>query len=251
MIAVRYLVRSLLLCSCVLTCLSGCQAWTAARTSCRSTTSSSRIVLREHLSISHRGPILANRCQSPTLATGARIHHQQQRYQISPSTAARSRVSLSLGIIDVEENASALVPVVLIVAVTLFVAAQGWINSLLSGDRGLGAFLSDGSGFQKSGFRPVSSGDGKEAESEADPLPWLKLPKLDFVEVAGQDSSVSEEAVMERLEELRMEMSSLLEQKKFKEASAVRLTLEKLMKVNGVEYQYSSGPVSGDKDAFQ
>jgi hypothetical protein len=177
--------------------------------------------------------------------------HQQQQ-QIAPTTAARSRVSLSLGIVDVEENASVLVPVLLIVAVTLFVASQGWINSLLSGDRGLGAFLSDGSGFKKSGFRPVSSsGDGKESEAEADPLPWLKLPKLDFVEVAGQDTSVSEEAVMERLEELRVEMNDLLEQKKFKEASAVRLTLEKLMKVNGVEYQYSSGPVSGDKDAFQ
>jgi hypothetical protein len=130
----------------------------------------------------------------------------------------------------------------LIVAVSLFVASQGWINSLLSGDRGLGAFLSDGSGYSKSGFRPVSkSADGKESE-DSDPLPWLKLPRFDFVDVAGQDSSVSEEAVYKRLEELRVEMNDLLEQKKFREASAVRLTLEKLMKVNGVEFQYSSSP---------
>jgi hypothetical protein len=243
MIAVRYLVGSLLLCSFVLTSLSGCKAWTAARTY-TSAASSSRILQRRRLSISHRGPVVASRCQSPTdsLATGIRTHQQQ----IIPSTAARSRVSLSLGIIDVEESSSLLVPILLIVAVSLFVASQGWINSLLSGDRGLGAYLSDGSGYSKSGFRPVSkSGDGKESESE-DPLPWLKLPRFDFVDVAGQDSSVSEEAVLKRLEELRVEMNDLLEQKKFREASAVRLTLEKLMKVNGVEFQYSSSP---DKNA--
>jgi hypothetical protein len=243
MIAVRYLVRSLLLCPFALTSLSGCKAWTAARTY-TSTASSSRILQRRRLSISHRGPIVSSRCQSPTdsLATGIRTQQQQ----IIPSTAARSRVSLSLGIIDVEESSSLLVPILLIVAVSLFVASQGWINSLLSGDRGLGAFLSDGSGYSKSGFRPVSkSGDGKESESE-DPLPWLKLPRFDFVDVAGQDSSVSEEVVLKRLEELRVEMNDLLEQKKFREASAVRLTLEKLMKVNGVEFQYSSSP---DKNA--
>jgi hypothetical protein len=235
-VPVKYLVRSLLLCSCVLTCLSGCKAWSA---------SSSRILLRERLSVSHRGPIVATRCQSLTnpLATGVRIHQQH----ISPSTAARSRVSLFLGIVDVEESSGLLVPVLLVVAVSLFVAAQGWINQMLSGDRGLGAFLSDGSGYSKSGFRPVSSGAAKDSESE-DPLPWLQLPRLDFVEVAGQDSSVSEEAVLKRLEVLRIEMNDLLEQEKFREASAVRLTLEKLMRDNGVEYQYSSSPLS-DKDA--
>jgi hypothetical protein len=240
MIALRYLIRSLLLCSFALTCLSGCKAWTAARTHI-GTASSSRILQHRRLSISHRGPIVASRCQSPTnaLATGIRSHQQQT---IPSTSAARSRVSLSLGIIDVEESSSALVPILLIVAVSLFVASQGWINSLLSGDRGLGAFLSDGSGYSKSGFRPVSkSADGKESE-DSDPLPWLKLPRFDFVDVAGQDSSVSEEAVYKRLEELRVEMNDLLEQKKFREASAVRLTLEKLMKVNGVEFQYSSSP---------
>jgi hypothetical protein len=243
MIAVRYLVRSLTLCSFFLTCLSGCKAWTAARTY-TSTASSSLILERRRHSISHRGPIVASRCQSPTdsLATGIRSHQQQT---IPSTVAARSRVSLSLGIIDVEESSSALVPILLIVAVSLFVASQGWINSLLSGDRGLGAFLSDGSGYGKSGFRPVSkSVDGKESKSgtDSDPLPWLKLPRFDFVDVAGQDSSVSEEAVYKRLEELRVEMNDLLEQNKFREASAVRLTLEKLMKVNGVEFQYSSLP---------
>jgi hypothetical protein len=244
MVAVGYLVRSLFICSCVLTCLSGCKAWTTART-CTRATSSSGILRRNRLSISHRGPIVASRCQSPTnpLATSVRTHQQH----ISPSTAARSRVSLSLGIIDVEESASQLVPILLIVAVSLFVASQGWINSLLSGDRGLGAFLSDGSGYSKSGFRPVSkSGDGKESAESGDPLPWLKLPRFDFVDVAGQDSSVTEEAVLKRLEELRVEMNDLLEQEKFREAGAVRLTLEKLMKVNGVDFQNS---LSSDKNA--
>ena len=53
---------------------------------------------------------------------------------------------------------------------------------MLKGERGLGAFLSDGSGFKKSGFRPLDGADMK-----TDPLPWLKLPELDFVDVAGQE----------------------------------------------------------------
>ena len=35
-------------------------------------------------------------------------------------------------------------PLVVLVAVILAFAAQSWINSLLGGDQGLGAFLSDG-----------------------------------------------------------------------------------------------------------
>ena len=79
-------------------------------------------------------------------------------------------------------------PSIAIIALVLFVAAQTFINQMLSGDQGLGAYLSDGKGFQRSGFRPVSSGQTTTNERAVanDPLPWLKLPKLDFVEVAGQ-----------------------------------------------------------------
>lgn len=134
--------------------------------------------------------------------------------------------------LDVEDSPF-LVPTLLVVAIGLFVAAQGWINSLLSGDRGLGAFLSDGSGFSKSGFKPV-----KDKEEVGDPLPWLQLPKLDFVEVAGQ-ARESEEVVLQRFESLRLEMNDLLEKGQIKEADAVRQRLERLMRDNGVAYEFS------------
>ena len=88
-----------------------------------------------------------------------------------------------------------MVLVVVIVAVILAFSAQTWINSLVGGDQGLGAFLSDGSGFNKSGFkprrRPITDereieGDPTKPLGGSDPLPWLKLPELDFVDVAGQ-----------------------------------------------------------------
>jgi hypothetical protein len=77
--------------------------------------------------------------------------------------------------------------IVVAIALSLGVGANIWIQQLLSGDRGLGNFLSDGPGFGQSKFQPLTTKDQDRAVSY-DPLPWLKLPKLDFVEVAGQDN---------------------------------------------------------------
>jgi hypothetical protein len=84
-----------------------------------------------------------------------------------------------------------------LVAVAIFigVTAQSFINSMIAGDQGLGAFLSDGNGFSNSKFKPLS-----RKTIKADPLPWLKLPKLDFVEVAGQDDEENEMKSIDRLE---------------------------------------------------
>lgn len=83
------------------------------------------------------------------------------------------------------------VPIVLIAAIGIGVAAQSWINFQLDGDRGLGKFLNDGRGYNRSAFTPRRGrddfNDGTAPLSKADPLSWLKLPKLDFVEVAGQE----------------------------------------------------------------
>eukprot|EP00814_Leptocylindrus_danicus_P017952 CAMPEP_0116007508 /NCGR_PEP_ID=MMETSP0321-20121206/2337_1 /TAXON_ID=163516 /ORGANISM="Leptocylindrus danicus var. danicus, Strain B650" /LENGTH=155 /DNA_ID=CAMNT_0003476209 /DNA_START=72 /DNA_END=539 /DNA_ORIENTATION=+ len=83
------------------------------------------------------------------------------------------------------------VPIVLVAALGIGVAAQSWINFQLDGDRGLGKFLSDGRGYNRSAFTPRRGtddfNDGTAPLSKSDPLPWLKLPKLDFVEVAGQE----------------------------------------------------------------
>ena len=116
-------------------------------------------------------------------------------------------------------------------AIVLGVSAQSFINQMLKGDQGLGAFLKDGSGYNKSGFRQSSpSTIGSE-----DPLPWLKLPKLDFVEVAGQESK-QEELAYKRLEEIRVDMNEKLQEGKIEEASMIREELELLMKEAGIEY---------------
>jgi len=47
--------------------------------------------------------------------------------------------------------------------------------------------------------------DDKDRAVARDPLPWLKLPKLDFVEVAGQepDTTGAEEQQQEKSETLK------------------------------------------------
>jgi hypothetical protein len=74
---------------------------------------------------------------------------------------------------------------IIILAVVLGLLSQILINSMLKGDQGLGAFLSDGKGYGKSQFRPYTK--GKDPRKK-DPLPWLKLPKFKYVEVAGQEN---------------------------------------------------------------
>jgi hypothetical protein len=124
---------------------------------------------------------------------------------------------------------------VVVIALGLGVAAQGFINQMLEGDQGLGAYLKDGSGYNKSGFRKVAS---SKTEKVKDPLPWLKLPQLDFVEVAGQtNSKIQEQQFLEELESLRQEMNEKLEQGKVLEASAIRDELESRMKEAGIEYK--------------
>jgi hypothetical protein len=129
------------------------------------------------------------------------------------------------------------------VALGLGVAAQGFINQMLEGDQGLGAYLRDGSGYNKSGFRTKRKQSNNNRNSAAqsdvvvDPLPWLKLPKLDFVDVAGQESVRSEVAMLETLESLRLEMNTLLDQGKIEDATLVRAKLEAIMDEAGVEYK--------------
>lgn len=123
--------------------------------------------------------------------------------------------------------------VIVIVALGLGVAAQGFINQMLKGDQGLGAFLKDGSGYNRSGFRPSSS---SADDGPSDPLPWLKLPQLDFVEVAGQPPTVPDKVLYERLETLRTELNTRLEQGETEEAFKIQEELQGLMEEAGIEY---------------
>ena len=96
-------------------------------------------------------------------------------------------MSSSMASSPIESN-DIVVPIIVIVALTIGILANGWISRLLSGEQGLGSYLSDGSGYQKSKFQPLKSNDDRAVQGD-DPLPWLRLPNLDFVEVAGQKNN--------------------------------------------------------------
>ncbi len=122
------------------------------------------------------------------------------------------------------------VPLVLIVALFLGFAANGWISQLLNGKEkksGLGAFLRDGSGYNRSGFAMQDS----DRAVQRDPLPWLKLPTLDFVEVAGQ------ERPEDTLERLRLDLNAAADKGDIIEAMRIESQLEDMMKKTGVRFQ--------------
>jgi len=144
--------------------------------------------------------------------------------------------------------------VIAIIAILLGAAAQTFINQMLKGDQGLGAFLKDGSGYNRSGFVSKRKNGGKEESGTDDPLPWLKLPQLDFVDVAGQEKQVmaskslrgidggngDEGDVVGELESLRSAMNEELENGNVAEATVLREKLERRMKANGMDYQSDS-----------
>lgn len=144
----------------------------------------------------------------------------------TPSTF-HSPSSLSATVDDEFMLSSA--PFIVGFALVCGIAAQGWINSMAQGERGLGAYLSDGKGFGGSRFSP-SSGSG-DAVSGEDPLPWLKLPKLDFVDVAGQTDGAEIQ-----LEALRLKMNSALQDGNLERATEIRQELEDIMTANGFDY---------------
>lgn len=133
------------------------------------------------------------------------------------------------------------VPIILLITAVLGISSQSLINSMLKGDQGLSAFLSDGSGYGKSKFKPRSSssgGDGSGAPlSGGDPLPWLKLPKFSYVDVAGQEtiSAKEREIVAARLEELALRGKEELEMGEKELAEETMNEMKALMEQCGFE----------------
>ncbi len=70
-----------------------------------------------------------------------------------------------------------------------------------------------------------------------DPLPWLKLPKLSYVEVAGQEKEVPEEIIVARLEELATEMRLKLEAGDREKATEIMQEMNELMEQYGFDYK--------------
>ncbi len=153
--------------------------------------------------------------------------------------AATVQTTTTNPMMDISSNMN--VAVITIIALLLAVAAQGWIHQMVQGDQGLGAYLRDGNGFQKSAFQPMNK---KKELSSSDPLPWLKLPNLDFVEVAGQSSSPDDSIIitkddsllLDSLVQMQQNMNAKLQEGKEAEARIIRNELERLMKDHGMEY---------------
>lgn len=125
-------------------------------------------------------------------------------------------------------------PYFVLVGIILGIASQYLINTMLKGDRGISAFLSDGNGFNNSRFKTIqSSGDTKKE----DPLPWLKLPKLDFVEVAGQENDSSFDSVKQQLDSLKLKLDNELASGQNDKASKTMKELDILMEKYGFEFE--------------
>ena len=167
------------------------------------------------------GPSTLERWAGTTSIVPANLHITSRRHSAILAAAPD----------DLMYSDSFSVPLLLVAALGVGIAAQTFINQMLEGDQGLGAFLTDGGGFNKSGFRPT-----KDKDAKTDPLPWLKLPELDFVEVAGQEKIMSEAELMMKLERLRENMKNAVDQGRLQEAESLRKELEQTMETYGVEF---------------
>jgi len=143
--------------------------------------------------------------------------------------------------------------------------AQSFINDLTSGDDGLGAFLSDGTGYNRSGFKASTSRKNSKSKGGAgapvskDPMPWLRLPSLDFVEVAGQttpDSGVDDEIslaaeteFLSRLETKTANIREALDAGEEERARVASKELEQMLEGSGYEYR-TSGETASSRGIF-
>jgi hypothetical protein len=155
------------------------------------------------------------------------------------------------------------VPLVLAFGLVVLVAAQSFIGGLTAGgEGGLGAFLRDGRGYSKSAFKL----DPSNRAASSDPLPWLKLPRLDYVEVAGQEARrqrpVRERRgevegdgqmrgrgeILDRLRGLQDEMEKSLGTGDYEEAERLRVALSGLISDNSAWLAGDSSPGSDEDD---
>ena len=199
----------------------------------------------------------------------SQLHHRYltiPQQNINPIFSSTSTTSLHYNISPLIDNVPLGNPVIVIGALILAISAQSFINSMLEGDQGLGNYLSDGTGYNKSKFKARKkpntiddSYDPTKPLGAGDPLPWLKLPELDFIDVAGREKkkqkkvqpnkkSVPEQIkdmdkAMERDEKILLKLESLKDRMKAEVAmgdlvAAKRIEdeLESIMKKEGYDF---------------
>jgi hypothetical protein len=179
------------------------------------------------LSLGFLSPVVL---EKNTITNSNKWTRTTQRYYMSLPEGAESIPPLS-NVFNTDKT------FIVLTALSLGIMAQTFIGTMLDGDQGLAAFLSDGKGFNKSAFRPKNNASGTNNGSAVskDPLPWVKLPKLDFVEVAGQES-ISEDQIVKQLQELQQLMQRQLESGEKEEATITLKKLNNLMEEYGFEY---------------
>ena len=172
----------------------------------------------------------------------------------APVSLAPLRMS-QVELLDHVDQAStpSTIPILVAASFLLFFSAQAFINTLISGDRGLGSYLSDGGGYGRSGFVPRRKGeDASDAPlSGPDPLPWLKLPEFDYVEVKGQPSNPRRKTggaelpsdnrdILAELEFMRDQMRLKVKDGDMVAAKEIEDRLRELMEREGFEYDTKS-----------
>ncbi|EJK48895.1 hypothetical protein THAOC_32272 [Thalassiosira oceanica] len=172
----------------------------------------------------------------------------------SPASLPTLQMSSQFEYIEQIDQATIQIPILVAASFLLFFSAQTFINTLLSGDRGLGSYLSDGGGYGRSGFVPRRKGeDASDAPlSGPDLLPWLKLPEFDYVEVKGQpinptrntfpetgsdELSSDKSDVLVELELMRDQLRVKVEDGDMLAAKKIEDRLRELMKREGFEYE--------------
>ena len=193
---------------------------------------------------------------------------QQSQQNINPMvvSSSTSTTSLYYNISPLLNDVPLGNPIIVIGALILAISAQSFINSMLEGDQGLGNYLSDGTGYNKSKFKARKkpntiddSYDPTKPLGTGDPLPWLKLPELDFVDVAGQEEKKRkkvqpnmksvpqrikdmdkamerDEKVLAKLESLKDRMKAEVEMGDLVAAKRIEDELESIMKKEGYEF---------------
>ena len=114
--------------------------------------------------------------------------------------------------------------------------SQALNNSMLKGNQGDGRRFGM-SHFKVRGKGNNGSGTDNSAPVSSDPLPWLKLPKFSYVDVAGQEKDVSEDMVVAKLEELTVRMRQELELGDKEKAATTMKEMDSLMEQYGFEYK--------------
>ena len=114
-------------------------------------------------------------------------------------------------------------------SVALLSGAFALIAGVSLGDRGLGAFLKDGSGFQNSAYK---EGGGERPA----PPRWLdkvRLPTFDFVQVYNSD----EEAALKEADMLRLQLQAALDEGQTDRAQQLERRLRQVCRDNGLFFE--------------